>query len=131
MRIACEFFGTDLIRSGNGGDLILEFLRPDADTLLSCMSRKYETLDDIDVRVNEAKKMNVPDLSTMSDTCYQLFKTAYNRLGLGTYETEIIFNVSQTIACMAGSSKICPEHIAEAIQYRSVRTGDNWMAYTF
>lgn len=133
IRLTHEFFGAggNIVAGGDKGDLIIDFVRPDVDTLLSCMSRKHETLEEINARIDEAQRRTAPDLSTMSPACFQLFKHAYDRLGMGVYETEIVFNVAQTIARMAGTNAIKVEHIAEAIQYRAIQRNETTKLYTF
>jgi magnesium chelatase family protein len=56
----------------------------------------------------------------VDDACAQLLKMAITRLGLSARAYDRILKVARTIADLAGADTLRPEHVSEAIQYRSL-----------
>lgn len=62
----------------------------------------------------------VKEICKINDAGRVLLKTAMEKLGLSARAYDRILKVSRTIADLAGTEEIKIEHLAEAIQYRSL-----------
>lgn len=82
-------------------------------------SQRYKELDGIysNAQISSTMARNYCQLSNVGQN---LLKTAMNKLQLSARAYDRILKVARTIADLAQSEEIKTEHIAEAIQYRSL-----------
>ena len=59
----------------------------------------------------------------LDETCAALMRQAFDALGLTARSYDRILRVARTIADLDGSETIQPQHLAEAIRYRSFKIG--------
>lgn len=87
-------------------------------------SDRFKTREDIYCNAMMPSNM-VKEVCQINDAGRTLLKTAMERLGLSARAYDRILKVSRTIADLAGTDEIKTEHLAEAIQYRSLDR-DGW-----
>lgn len=77
--------------------------------------------DNEDIFCNAMMPSNlVKEICVVGNAGVNLLKTAMERIGLSARAYDRILKVSRTIADLAGTEDIRAEHLAEAIQYRSL-----------
>lgn len=114
-QIKLFYKGVDFVKDG---DLIVEIYKPEYNDKIN-----YETRSDIISRVNSVRQMPIPKHFS-SGACDSLLKTATERLDFSLKTTEKVKKISSTIAQLAKSETIRPEHVAEAIQYNTSYADD-------
>jgi magnesium chelatase family protein len=82
-------------------------------------AKRYEGNDGVYCNAQMSSKM-LKEICAITSVGQNLLKTAMDRLNLSARAYDRILKVSRTIADLAGSEDIKPEHLAEAIQYRSL-----------
>jgi magnesium chelatase family protein len=80
---------------------------------------RFDSFPDIFCNAQMSSKM-VREFCPINTACLTLLKTAMKRLQLSARAYDRIIKVSRTAADLGGSREIKVEHMAEAIQYRSL-----------
>ncbi|MFN5381529.1 MAG: YifB family Mg chelatase-like AAA ATPase [Bacteroidota bacterium] len=87
-------------------------------------SDRFKTHKEIYCNAQMSNKL-MREVCTITSAGENLLKTAMEKLGLSARAYDRILKVSRTIADLEGSANIKTEHLAEAIQYRSLDK-DSW-----
>ena len=85
--------------------------------------KRFESAENIHCNAQMSKQM-ITAHCTLDDTSQGLLKKAMERLGLSARAYDRILKVARTIADLDASQSIGTEHIAEAIQFRSLDRND-------
>ncbi len=88
-------------------------------TAREIQAKRFEKHEGIYCNAQMGTKL-LKEVCVISNVGANLLKTAMDRLNLSARAYDRILKVSRTIADLAGSEDIRPEHLAEAIQYRSL-----------
>jgi len=81
--------------------------------------KRYEGQDGVYANAQISSKM-LKEVCVLDTPSGNLLKVAMEKLNLSARAYDRILKVSRTIADLAGTENIRPEHVAEAIQYRSL-----------
>ncbi|MCG5057015.1 MAG: YifB family Mg chelatase-like AAA ATPase [Limnoraphis sp. WC205] len=77
--------------------------------------------DEANIQCNaQMQSRHIQKWCQLDDTCLQLLEGAIRKLGLSARGSDRILKVARTIADLAGSDGIQANHLAEAIQYRTL-----------
>ena len=117
--IFSEFYGIDT--APINPDIIMELAYDPADLVRILNDNRFETLEDINKRADLVLSTHDNIDTNLCKSSKALLKTACERLEFGVNDVIKILAVSETIAKLSKSETIKVEHIAEAIQYRSVQ----------
>ena len=101
-----------------------EELRGRVETAREIQNRRFEATNEIHHNAMMPSQM-VKDICKINEAGKVLLKTAMDKLGLSARAYDRILRVSRTIADLSQSEEIKIEHLAEAIQYRSLDR-ENW-----
>jgi magnesium chelatase family protein len=103
------------INKGETSEVIRERVR----TARNIQSKRFEEDDALSCNAQMPSRM-VRDLCVIDQIGTKLLKTAMERLQLSARAYDRILKVSRTVADLAGSESIKAEHLAEAIQFRTL-----------
>lgn len=115
-----DFYG--ITEDRTDPEIIVEITAVDPDSMFrTFLDNRSETLEDIQLRIDANQLSGITVKDEICSSSKALLKTAIDRLGLAFTDLKHILSVAKTIALMANSEKIKIEHVAEAVQYKSVK----------
>jgi magnesium chelatase family protein len=82
-------------------------------------AKRFEKNEGVYCNAQMGSKL-LKEICVINNVGQNLLKTAMDRLNLSARAYDRILKVSRTIADLSASEDIRPEHLAEAIQYRSL-----------
>ena len=88
-------------------------------------SERFKDFENVHYNAQMSVKQ-IREFCKLSPESLSLLKTAMEKLNLSARAYDRILKVSRTIADLANENDISPDHIAEAIQYRSLDR-DGWL----
>ena len=86
-------------------------------------TERYRDYKDIHCNAQMSERM-IHEFAEPDDAGIDLLRTAMERLSLSARAYSRILKVARTIADLAASPSVQPEHLAEAISYRNLDRGD-------
>ena len=107
----------EMTRQTTGEDTVAVRARVAAARKLA--ERRFQ--EDSNVSCNaEMRSRHLQDFCVLDDTSRNLLETAIRKLGLSARAMDRVLKVSRTIADLAGDRHLQSNHLAEAIQYRTI-----------
>ncbi len=88
-------------------------------------AKRFESVSGVHYNAQMSTRL-IREFCALDDSSLQLLKSAMERLNLSARAYDRILKVARTIADLESSSKVEAQHIAEAIQYRSLDR-DGWL----
>lgn len=101
-------------RKGMASDIVIEVIAPHVHDYSDNICEPFKAV------LERIKNMATHTINDNEHTANELLKVAISKLGLNMNEVSSIKAVAYTIAKLEGSDNIKAEHIAEAIQYKSL-----------